>query len=158
VIPRIFLGNRDGEVLDDPENFKTKEKSKLSVLDSIFEPEQYPELYKDYCQVVRSIITLRGEITRKDGTNIDISGWLGYKMQIKIDFLCRDSILAAPIALDLVLFFDLAQRAGLYGNQEWLSFYWKSPMHPDDREPVHDLFIQSMKLRNTLRWLMDNRS
>ena len=150
-----ILGNRDGEVLDDPESFKTKEKSKLSVLDSIFQPELYPELYKDYCHVVRiNYYPPRGD--NKEGwDNIDISGWLDYKMQIKIDFLCRDSILAAPIALDLVLFTDLAQRAGLYGNQEWLSFYWKSPMHPEDREPVHDLFIQSMKLRNTLRWLMD---
>jgi myo-inositol-1-phosphate synthase len=150
-----ILGNRDGEVLDDPENFKTKEKSKLSVLDSIFEPDLYPDLYKDYCHVVRiNYYPPRGD--NKEGwDNIDIAGWLDYKMQIKIDFLCRDSILAAPIALDLMLFFDLAQRAGLYGNQEWLSFYWKSPMHPDDREPVHDLFIQSMKLRNTLRWLMD---
>ncbi|MGL4368427.1 MAG: inositol-3-phosphate synthase [Spirochaetota bacterium] len=151
-----ILGNRDGEVLDDPESFKTKEKSKLSVLDSIFQPELYPELYKDYCHVVRiNYYPPRGD--NKEGwDNIDISGWMDYPMQIKIDFLCRDSILAAPIALDLVLFFDLAQRAGLYGNQEWLSFYWKSPMHPDDREPVHDLFVQSMKMRNTLRWMMDS--
>jgi myo-inositol-1-phosphate synthase len=150
-----ILGNRDGEVLDDPENFKTKEKSKLSVLDSIFQPDLYPELYKGYCHVVRiNYYPPRGD--NKEGwDNIDIAGWLDYKMQIKIDFLCRDSILAAPIALDLVLFFDLAQRAGFYGNQEWLSFYWKSPMHPDDRDPIHDLFVQSMKLKNTLRWLMD---
>ena len=150
-----ILGNRDGEVLDDPESFKTKEKSKLSVLDSILQPELYPQLYKDYCHVVRiNYYPPRGD--NKEGwDNIDISGWLDYPMQIKIDFLCRDSILAAPIALDLILFFDLAQRAGLFGNQEWLSFYWKSPMHPDDREPVHDLFVQSMKMRNTLRWLMD---
>jgi myo-inositol-1-phosphate synthase len=150
-----ILGNRDGEVLDDPENFKTKEVSKLSVLDSIFQPHLYPELYKDYCHVVRiNYYPPRGD--NKEGwDNIDIVGWLDYKMQIKIDFLCRDSILAAPIALDLILFFDLAQRAGLYGIQEWLSFYWKSPIHPEGSEPVHDLFIQSMKLRNTLRWLMD---
>jgi len=150
-----ILGNRDGEVLDDPENFKTKEKSKLSVLDQIFQPDLYPSLYKDYCHVVRiNYYPPRGD--NKEGwDNIDIAGWLDYKMQIKIDFLCRDSILAAPIALDLVLFFDLAQRAGMYGNQEWLSFFWKSPMHPAERLPEHDLFVQSMKLRNTLRWLMD---
>lgn len=150
-----ILGNRDGEILDDPESFKTKEKSKLSVLDSILQPELYPDLYKDYCHVVRiNYYPPRGD--NKEGwDNIDITGWLDYKMQIKIDFLCRDSILAAPIALDLVLFMDLAKRAGMYGNQEWLSFYWKAPMHPKDREPEHDLFVQQMKLRNTLRWLMD---
>ncbi|HOA06991.1 MAG TPA: inositol-3-phosphate synthase, partial [Spirochaetota bacterium] len=121
----------------------------------IFQPDLYPSLYKDYCHVVRiNYYPPRGD--NKEGwDNIDIAGWLDYKMQIKIDFLCRDSILAAPIALDLVLFFDLAQRAGMYGNQEWLSFFWKSPMHPAERLPEHDLFVQSMKLRNTLRWLMD---
>ncbi len=150
-----ILGNRDGEVLDDPESFKTKEVSKLSVLDQVFQPELYPELYDDYCHVVRiNYYPPRGD--NKEGwDNIDIFGWLGYPMQIKVNFLCRDSILAAPIVLDLVLFFDLAQRAGMYGIQEWLSFYWKSPMTDFDKEPVHDLFVQSMKLKNTLRWLMD---
>ncbi len=150
-----ILGNRDGEVLDDPESFKTKEVSKLSVLDQVFQPELYPELYEDYCHVVRiNYYPPRGD--NKEGwDNIDIFGWLGYPMQIKVNFLCRDSILAAPIVLDLVLFFDLAQRAGMYGIQEWLSFYWKSPMTDFDKEPVHDLFVQSMKLKNTLRWLMD---
>ncbi len=150
-----ILGNRDGEVLDDPQSFKTKEKSKLSVLDQIFQPELYPELYGNYCHVVRiNYYPPRGD--NKEGwDNIDIMGWLDYPMQIKIDFLCRDSILAAPIALDLVLFMDLAQRFGMYGNQEWLSFYWKSPMHAPDRKPEHDLFIQSMKMKNTLRWMMD---
>jgi len=150
-----ILGNRDGEVLDDPESFKTKEVSKLSVLDQIFQPELYPDLYNDYTHVVRiNYYPPRGD--NKEGwDNIDIFGWLGYPMQIKVNFLCRDSILAAPIVLDLVLFNDLAQRAGMYGIQEWLSFYWKSPMHDFDKEPVHDLFVQSMKLKNTLRWLMD---
>lgn len=149
-----ILGNRDGEVLDDPDSFKTKEKSKLSVLDSILQPDMYPELYGDYTHVVRiNYYPPRGD--NKEGwDNIDIAGWLDYKMQIKIDFLCRDSILAAPIALDLILFFDLAQRAGWYGNQEWLSFYWKSPMHEDGTEPVHDLFVQAMKMRNALRKMM----
>jgi len=150
-----ILGNRDGEVLDDPESFKTKEVSKLSVLDQIFQPDLYPELYKDYYHKVRiNYYPPRGD--NKEGwDNIDIFGWLGYPMQIKVDFLCRDSILAAPIVLDLVLFFDLAQRANLYGNQEWLSFYWKSPQHAENEKPQHDLFIQSMKLKNTLRWLMN---
>ncbi len=150
-----ILGNRDGEVLDDPESFKTKEVSKLSVLDQIFQPHLYPELYKDYTHVVRiNYYPPRGD--NKEGwDNIDIVGWLGYPMQIKVNFLCRDSILAAPIVLDLALFTDLAQRAGMYGIQEWLSFYWKSPMHDFDKEPVHDLFVQLMKLKNTLRWLMD---
>jgi myo-inositol-1-phosphate synthase len=151
-----ILGNRDGEVLDDPESFKTKEKSKLSVLDSILQPDKYPDLYGNYSHVVRiNYYPPRGD--NKEGwDNIDIAGWLDYKMQIKIDFLCRDSILAAPIALDLLLFFDFAQRAGLYGNQEWLSFYWKSPMHPDGQEPLHDLFMQAMKMRNKLRELMNS--
>ena len=150
-----ILGNRDGEVLDDPESFKTKEVSKLSVLDQIFQPDLYPEMYKDYCHLVRiNYYPPRGD--NKEGwDNIDIFGWLGYKMQIKINFLCRDSILAAPIVLDLALFFDLAKRASLYGIQEWLSFYWKSPMFEPGTQPQHDLFIQSMKLKNTLRWLMD---
>jgi len=150
-----ILGNRDGEVLDDPESFKTKEVSKLSVLDQIFEPELYPELYKDFYHKVRiNYYPPRGD--NKEGwDNIDIFGWLGYPMQIKIDFLCRDSILAAPIVLDLALFLDLAKRASLYGNQEWLSFYWKSPQHAPGELPEHDLFVQLMKLKNTLRWLMN---
>jgi myo-inositol-1-phosphate synthase len=150
-----ILGNRDGEVLDDPDSFKSKEVSKLSVLDQIFKPEQYPELYKDYYhKVAINYYPPRGD--NKEGwDNIDIFGWLGYPMQIKIDFLCRDSILAAPIVLDLALFLDLAQRASLSGNQEWLSFYWKSPMHGPNEKAEHDLFIQLMKLNNTLRWLMD---
>jgi len=149
-----ILGNRDGEVLDDPESFKTKEESKKSVLDYILQPTLYPDLYKDLCHVVRiNYYPPRGD--NKEGwDNIDIFGWLGYPMQIKIDFLCRDSILAAPIVLDLVLFLDLAQRAGLRGIQEWLSFYFKSPMCAPELYPEHDLFIQSMKLKNTLRWMM----
>ncbi len=148
-----ILGNRDGEVLDDPESFKSKEMSKLGVLDTILQPDTYPELYGDMTHVVRiNYYPPRGD--NKEGwDNIDIFGWLGYKMQIKIDFLCRDSILAAPIVLDLVLFLDLAKRAGLSGIQEWLSFYWKSPAHPDGVYPEHDLFIQLMKLKNTLRHL-----
>ena len=150
-----ILGNRDGEVLDDPENFKTKEKSKLSVLDQIFQPELYPSLYKDYCHVVRiNYYPPRGD--NKEGwDNIDIFGWMGYPMQIKVNFLCRDSILAAPLALDLVLFSDLAQRAGLGGIQEWLSFYYKSPQVAPGLYPEHDLFIQLTKLKNTLRWMMN---
>ncbi len=150
-----ILGNRDGEVLDDPESFKTKEVSKLSVLDQILQPKLYPELYEGYSHKVRiNYYPPRGD--NKEGwDNIDIFGWLGYPMQIKIDFLCRDSILAAPIVLDLVLFLDLAQRANLSGNQEWLSFYWKSPQHAPGTQPQHDVFIQLMKLKNTLRWLMN---
>jgi myo-inositol-1-phosphate synthase len=148
-----ILGNRDGEVLDDPENFKTKEESKLSVLEHILQPDVYPSLYKDFAHVVRiNYYPPRGD--NKEGwDNIDIFGWLGYKMQIKIDFLCRDSILAAPLALDLALFMDLAQRVGMKGIQEWLSFYFKAPMHASDIYPEHDLFIQLMKLKNTLRHL-----
>src|SRR5881227_1174829 len=148
-----ILGNRDGEVLDDPESFKTKEESKLSVLEEILQPEVYPELYKDFSHVVRiNYYPPRGD--NKEGwDNIDIFGWLGYKMQIKIDFLCRDSILAAPIVLDLALFLDLAQRTGMKGVQEWLSFYFKSPMTAPGLYPEHDLFIQLMKLKNTLRHL-----
>jgi myo-inositol-1-phosphate synthase len=148
-----ILGNRDGEVLDDPESFRTKEESKLSVLDYILQPELYPELYKDYFHKVRiNYYPPRGD--NKEGwDNIDIFGWLGYPMQIKIDFLCRDSILAAPIVLDVVLLLDLAQRTGMKGIQEWLSFYFKSPMTAPELYPEHDLFIQLMKLKNTLRHL-----
>jgi myo-inositol-1-phosphate synthase len=149
-----ILGNRDGEVLDDPESFRTKEKSKLSVLESILQPELYPELYQDLYHKVRiNYYPPRGD--NKEGwDNIDIFGWLGYPMQIKIDFLCRDSILAAPIVLDLVLFMNLAQRAGMKGIQEWLSFYFKSPMTLPELYPEHDLFVQLAKLKNTLRHIM----
>ncbi|HSK11360.1 MAG TPA: inositol-3-phosphate synthase [Vicinamibacterales bacterium] len=148
-----ILGNRDGEVLDDPESFKTKEESKKSVLDYILQPDLYPELYKDLCHVVRiNYYPPRGD--NKEGwDNIDLVGWLGYPMQLKINFLCRDSILAAPIVLDVVLLLDLAARAGWSGIQEWLSFYFKSPMHAPGLYPEHDLFIQLMKLKNTLRFL-----
>jgi myo-inositol-1-phosphate synthase len=148
-----ILGNRDGEVLDDPENFKTKEESKLSVLEHILQPDVYPILYKDFSHVVRiNYYPPRGD--NKEGWDaIDIFGWLGYKMQIKIDFMCRDSILAAPIALDLALFMDLAQRSGMKGIQEWLSFYFKAPQTAPGLYPEHDLFIQLMKLKNTLRHL-----
>ncbi len=149
-----ILGNRDGEVLDDPENFKTKEESKLSVLEHILQPENYPKLYKDFSHVVRiNYYPPRGD--NKEGwDNIDIKGWLGYPMQIKIDFLCRDSILAAPLALDLALFMDLAHRAKMKGIQEWLSFYFKAPQTAPGLYPEHDLFIQLMKLKNTLRHMM----
>ena len=148
-----ILGNRDGEVLDDPESFKTKEESKLSVLEYILQPKVYPDLYQDFYHKVRiNYYPPRGD--NKEGwDNIDIFGWLGYPMQIKIDFLCRDSILAAPIVLDLVMFMDLAQRTGMRGIQEWLSFYFKSPMCAPEIYPEHDLFIQLMKLKNTLRYL-----
>jgi myo-inositol-1-phosphate synthase len=148
-----ILGNRDGEVLDDPESFKTKEESKLGVLDYILQPQVYPELYKNLYHKVRiNYYPPRGD--NKEGwDNIDIFGWLGYPMQIKIDFLCRDSILAAPIVLDLALFLDLAQRCDMKGIQEWLSFYFKSPMCAPELYPEHDLFIQLMKLKNTLRHL-----
>jgi myo-inositol-1-phosphate synthase len=149
-----ILGNRDGEVLDDPESFKTKEESKLGVLEYILQPAQYPELYGNIFHKVRiNYYPPRGD--NKEGwDNIDIFGWLGYPMQIKVDFLCRDSILAAPIVLDLALFFDLARRAGLSGIQEWLSFYFKSPQTGAGLYPEHDLFIQHTKLKNTLRWMM----
>jgi myo-inositol-1-phosphate synthase len=149
-----ILGNRDGEVLDDPESFKTKEESKLGVLEHILAPEKHPELYGDIFHKVRiNYYPPRGD--NKEGwDNIDIFGWLGYPMQLKVDFLCRDSILAAPLALDLVLFSDLAQRAGLGGIQEWLSFYYKAPQTPPGLYPEHDLFIQHTKLKNTLRWMM----
>jgi myo-inositol-1-phosphate synthase len=148
-----ILGNRDGEVLDDPESFKSKEETKKSVLDFILQPNLYPELYKDLCHVVRiNYYPPRGD--NKEGwDNIDIFGWLGYPMQLKINFLCRDSILAAPIVLDVALFLDLAKRARMYGIQEWLSFYFKAPMHAPGLYPEHDLFIQLMKLKNTLRYL-----
>ncbi|HIG24747.1 MAG TPA: inositol-3-phosphate synthase [Acidimicrobiia bacterium] len=149
-----ILGNRDGEVLDDPENFKTKEMSKLGVLDAILQPESYPDLYGNIDHVVRiNYYPPRGD--NKEGwDNIDIFGWLGYPMQIKVDFLCRDSILAAPIVLDLALFMDLAHRAGQSGVQEWLSFYLKAPQSTTDAGPEHDLFIQQTKLKNTLReWM-----
>jgi myo-inositol-1-phosphate synthase len=149
-----ILGNRDGEVLDDPESFKTKEESKLGVLEGILEPERYPSLYGDVYHKVRiNYYPPRGD--NKEGwDNIDIFGWLGYPMQIKVDFLCRDSILAAPLALDLVLLSDLAQRAGLGGIQEWLSFYYKSPQAAPGLSAEHDLFIQQTKLKNTLRWML----
>ncbi len=149
-----ILGNRDGEVLDDPESFKTKEESKKSALDFIFQPHLYPELYADLCHVVRiNYYPPRGD--NKEGwDNIDLVGWLGYPMQLKINFLCRDSILAAPIVLDSALFLDLAKRAGMSGIQEWLSFYFKNPMHAPEVYPEHDLFIQLMKLKNTLRYMM----
>jgi myo-inositol-1-phosphate synthase len=149
-----ILGNRDGEVLDDPENFKTKEESKLSVLETILQPEAHPDLYGHFSHVVRiNYYPPRGD--NKEGWDaIDIFGWLGYKMQIKIDFMCRDSILAAPLVLDLALFMDLAQRAGMKGVQEWLSFYFKAPQTPENLYPEHDIFIQLKKLKNTLRHLM----
>jgi myo-inositol-1-phosphate synthase len=149
-----ILGNRDGEVLDDPASFKTKEESKLSVLHTILQPEVYPELYKDFSHVVRiNYYPPRGD--NKEGwDNIDIKGWLGYPMQIKVNFLCRDSILAAPMVLDLALFSDFAKRAGMKGIQEWLSFYYKSPQAAPGLQPEHDLFIQQTKLKNTLRHLM----
>ncbi|MBK7533983.1 MAG: inositol-3-phosphate synthase [Myxococcales bacterium] len=147
-----ILGNRDGEVLDDPESFRSKEVSKLGVLEHILQPDKYPDLYKDFTHVVRiNYYPPRGD--NKEGwDNIDIRGWLGYPMQIKVNFLCRDSILAAPIVLDLALFMDFAKRAGMSGVQEWLSFYLKSPMTPAGLYPEHDLFIQLMKLKNTLRY------
>lgn len=149
-----ILGNRDGEVLDDPASFKTKEESKLSVLHTILQPDLYPELYKDFSHVVRiNYYPPRGD--NKEGwDNIDIKGWLGYPMQIKVNFLCRDSILAAPIVLDLALFSDFAKRAGMKGIQEWLSFYYKSPQTAAGLQPEHDLFIQQTKLKNTLRHLL----
>jgi len=149
-----ILGNRDGEVLDDPESFKTKEESKLGVLEHILQPKLYPELYGDMYHKVRiNYYPPRGD--NKEGwDNLDIFGWMGYPMQIKVDFLCRDSILAAPIVLDLALFMDLAARSGMSGIQEWLSFYFKSPQTPEGLYPEHDLFIQHRKLKNTLRWLM----
>jgi myo-inositol-1-phosphate synthase len=149
-----ILGNRDGEVLDDPGCFKTKETSKLGVLDVILQPKVHPELYGDLFHKVRiEYYPPRGD-AKEGWDNIDLFGWLGYPMQMKIDFLCRDSILAAPVVLDLALLLDFARRATLRGTQEWLSFYFKSPMTAPGLPPEHDLFIQLMKLKNTLRWLM----
>lgn len=149
-----ILGNRDGEVLDDAESFKTKEVSKLSVLDSILEPDEYPELYKDMYHKVRiNYYPPKGD-DKESWDNIDIFGWLGYKMQIKVNFLCKDSILAAPVVLDLALFMDLAQRAEMKGIQEWLSFYFKSPQTLEGLQPIHDVFLQKIKFENTLRHLM----
>lgn len=152
-----ILGNRDGEVLDDPESFRTKEESKLSVLEHILQPDLYPELYNDfYHKVCINYYPPRGD-NKESWDNIDIFGWLGYPMQIKLNFLCRDSILAAPLVLDLVLFLDLAKRAKNLQNkgiQEWLSLYFKSPMTAPDLYPEHDLFIQTIKLKNTLRHIM----
>ena len=148
-----ILGNRDGEVLEDPGSFKSKEETKLSVLDQILQPTLYPDLYKDLHHVVRiNYYKPRGD-AKEGWDNIDIFGWLGYPMQIKVNFLCRDSILAAPIVLDLALLMDLAQRTNMRGIQEWLSFYFKAPMHAPGLYPEHDIFIQLMKLKNTLRWM-----
>jgi myo-inositol-1-phosphate synthase len=148
-----ILGNRDGEVLDDPGSFKSKEESKLEALEQILQADLYPDLYKNFYHKVRiNYYPPRGD-AKEGWDNIDIFGWLGYPMQIKIDFLCRDSILAAPLVLDLVLFMDLARRAGMRGIQEWLSFYFKAPMHAPGLYPEHDIFIQLMKLKNTLRWM-----
>ena len=149
-----ILGNRDGEVLDDPDSFKTKEESKLSVLKNILQPDLYPDLYSNYYHKVRiNYYPPRGD-DKEGWDNIDIFGWMGYPMQIKIDFLCKDSILAAPLVLDLALFMDFAQRLGFSGIQDWLSFYFKSPIHDEKNIPEHDLFIQQMKLKNTLRKAM----
>jgi len=149
-----ILGNRDGEVLDDPGSFKTKEVSKLGALDYILQPKVYPDLYRDLYHKVRiNYYPPRGD-SKEGWDNLDIFGWLGYPMQIKVDFLCRDSILAAPIVLDLALLLDLAKRAGFQGVQEWLSFYFKSPMTAPELYPEHDLFIQLAKLKNTLRWMV----
>ncbi len=148
-----ILGNRDGEVLDEPGSFRSKEVSKSSALEYILQKDLYPDLYRDFYHKVRiEYYPPRGD-AKEGWDNIDIFGWLGYPMQIKINFLCRDSILAAPLVLDIVLFMDLAQRAGMRGVQEWLSFYFKAPMHAPEVYPEHDIFIQLMKLKNTLRWM-----
>ena len=148
-----ILGNRDGEVLDDPGSFRSKEVSKSSALEYILQKQLYPDLYGDVYHKVRiEYYPPRGD-AKEGWDNIDIFGWLGYPMQIKVNFLCRDSILAAPLVLDIVLFMDLAQRAGMRGIQEWLSFYFKAPMHAPEIYPEHDVFIQLMKLKNTLRWM-----
>jgi myo-inositol-1-phosphate synthase len=149
-----ILGNRDGEVLDDPSNFKTKEESKLSVLESILNTEMYPDLYGNLYHKVRIEYYPPRRDNKEGWDNIDLTGWLGMPMQLKINFLCRDSILAAPLVLDLVLFMDLAQRAGMKGIQEWMSFYYKAPMVKEGLNPMHNLFTQEMKLFNTLRYLM----
>jgi myo-inositol-1-phosphate synthase len=146
-----ILGNRDGEVLDDPGSFKTKEESKLSVIDNILQPDLYPDLYGNVYHKVRINYYPPRKDNKEGWDNIDLFGWLGYPMQLKVDFLCRDSILAAPLCLDLVLFADLAKRAGFSGIQDWLSFYFKSPMHEPSKIAEHDLFIQYVKLKNTLR-------
>ena len=149
-----ILGNRDGEVLDEPEAFKSKEKTKLGVLDTILQPEIHPELYGELYHKVRiNYYPPRGD-AKEGWDNIDITGWLGYPMQIKVDFLCRDSILAAPIVLDLALFLDFAARCERKGIQEWLSFYWKSPITAPSVYPEHDLFIQLTKLKNNIRHMM----
>ena len=149
-----ILGNRDGEVLDEPENFRTKEESKLGVLEYILQPDMYPELYSEAYHKVRiEYYPPRGD-AKEGWDNIDLFGWLRHPMQLKVNFLCSDSILAAPLVLDLILFMDLAQRAGMAGIQEWLSFYFKSPQYAPTVYPEHDLFIQQTKLKNTLRWLM----
>lgn len=150
-----ILGNRDGEVLDDPDSFKTKEVSKLSVIDSILEPEKYPDLYGDIYHKVRINYYPPRNDNKEAWDNIDIVGWMGYPMQIKVNFLCRDSILAAPLALDLVLLCDLAKRCGMKGIQKWLSFYFKSPMHEQNEVPVHSLFEQETMLRNMLRKIVE---
>ena len=148
-----ILGNRDGEVLDEPGSFRSKEVSKSSALEYILQGNLYPDLYKEFYHKVRiEYYPPRGD-AKEGWDNIDIFGWLGYPMQIKVNFLCRDSILAAPLMLDIVLFMDLAQRAGMRGIQEWLSFYFKAPMHAPGLYPEHDIFIQLMKLKNTLRWM-----
>ncbi len=152
-----ILGNRDGEVLDDPGSFKTKEESKLSVIDTILQPELYPELYGDVYHKVRINYYPPRKDEKEAWDNIDIFGWMGYPMQLKINFLCRDSILAAPICLDLVLLTDLAQRCNFKGIQHWLSFYFKSPMHEEQQDPEHDLFIQSVKMKNTLRMIINEK-
>ena len=149
-----ILGNRDGEVLDDPGSFKTKEESKLSVIDNILQPDLYPELYGNVYHKVRINYYPPRKDNKEGWDNIDIFGWLGYPMQLKVDFLCRDSILAAPLCLDLVLFTDLAKRSGMSGIQDWLSFYFKSPMHEPSKIAEHDLFIQYVKLKNTLRQMI----
>ena len=150
-----ILGNRDGEVLDDPASFKTKEESKLSVLEHILQPDTYPDLYGNFYHKVRiNYYPPRGD-DKEGWDSIDIFGWMGYPMQIKINFLCRDSILAAPLLLDLALFMDLASRAEMSGIQEWLSFYFKSPLVAPELYPEHDLFIQQAKLKNTLRYMME---
>jgi len=146
-----ILGNRDGEVLDDPDSFKTKEVSKLSVIETILDGEEHPELYSDIFHKVRINYYPPRNDDKEGWDNIDIFGWMNYPMQIKVDFLCKDSILAAPLLLDLVLFSDLAKRAGRGGIQDWLSFYLKSPMHDFEHKPVHDLFEQFAILKNNLR-------
>jgi len=153
-----ILGNRDGEVLDDPGSFKTKEVSKLSVIDTILQPDIYPELYGNVYHKVRINYYPPRKDNKEGWDNIDIIGWMGYPMQLKVDFLCRDSILAAPLCLDLVLFADLAQRCSFSGIQDWLSFYFKSPMHEENRVPEHDLFIQHTKLKNTLRKIIGEQT